>query len=117
MTDTKHTPGPFIVRNAGDHLTVERCDDALRSVVASMYPDEICDEHGGSAEGNAQLFASAPELLAALQCFLGHGDVCQDRKECLFCDAVMSPSEEPTHHDPACPIAKARTAIARAEGE
>lgn len=65
-----HTPGPLIVRiiaGEEDDYNVERVDGELRSVLAQVKEWELCEEHGGTAKGNAILFAAAPELLIACE--------------------------------------------------
>ena len=68
---TPHTQGKWIVRDNSDgeqvKYTVEHVGDGLRSVICRLNDMETCEEHGGSALGNAHLLAAAPELLAALK--------------------------------------------------
>ena len=73
MTNTRHTPGPWVVRNRSDAMaekfTVERLtNDGLRSVICRINDMEVCPEHGGTgSEANAHLIAAAPAMYAALQ--------------------------------------------------
>jgi hypothetical protein len=69
MNKTKHTSGPWIVRdwNPTGQKTVEVIRDGLRSKLAILHPSHLCDEHGGSLDANARLIAAAPDLLAALK--------------------------------------------------
>ena len=50
---TKHTPGPWVVRNMSDAMaekfTVERLSgNGLRSVICRINDMEVCPEHGGT---------------------------------------------------------------------
>ena len=65
---TKHTPGPWVVRNMSDAMaekfTVERLsDNGLRSVICRINDMEVCPEHGGTgSDANAALIAAAPAM-------------------------------------------------------
>ena len=61
------TEGPFIYRQeSASTFTVEKCDGELRSILCRTHVEHLCEEHGGTAEGNARLFAASPALVAAL---------------------------------------------------
>lgn len=61
------TEGPFIYRQESPGtFTVEKVDGELRSILARLHVEHLCEEHGGTIEGNARLFASSPALVAAL---------------------------------------------------
>ena len=70
---TKHTPGPWVVRNMSDAMaekfTVERLsDNGLRSVICRINDMEVCPEHGGTgSDANAHLIAAAPAMYEALR--------------------------------------------------
>ena len=70
---TKHTPGPWVVRNMSDAMaekfTVERLsDNGLRSVICRINDMEVCPEHGGTgSDANAALIAAAPAMYEALK--------------------------------------------------
>ena len=72
MNNTKHTPGPWVVRNMSDAMaekfTVERLsDNGLRSVICRINDMEVCPEHGGTgSDANAHLIAAAPAMYEAL---------------------------------------------------
>ena len=72
MNNTKHTPGPWVVRNMSDAMaekfTVERLsDNGLRSVICRINDMEVCPEHGGTgSDANAALIAAAPAMYEAL---------------------------------------------------
>ena len=74
---TKHTPGPWVVRNMSDAMaekfTVERLsDNGLRSVICRINDMEVCPEHGGTgSDANAALIAAAPAMYAQLVYILG----------------------------------------------
>ena len=70
MNNTRHTPGPWVVRNMSDAMaekfTVERLsNDGLRSVICRINDMEVCPEHGGTgSDANAHLIAAAPAMYA-----------------------------------------------------
>ena len=78
MNNTKHTPGPWVVRNMSDAMaekfTVERLsDNGLRSVICRINDMEVCPEHGGTgSDANAALIAAAPAMYEALRAMLEH---------------------------------------------
>ena len=63
MSETKHTPGPWVVKSARSGFYVESQFDVIV---------ESLDEYGRYGaiddEANARLIAAAPELLEALSC-------------------------------------------------
>lgn len=89
---TQHTPGPWQIRQHEKGFVVFYSDGGIRSNTAQCYSSNVCEEHG-SAEANARLIASAPDLLAALQEIL----IANDHNEELD-----------------KPLAEARAAIAKA---
>ena len=68
-----HTPGPWKVRvshnGALRGYSIEHEDETLRSIVASNWEHELCEEHGNSLP-NARLIAAAPDLIDALEAVL-----------------------------------------------
>lgn len=69
---SRHTPGPWIVRNMSDafseKFTIERVINDMRSVICRINDMEVCPEHGGTgSDANAALIAAAPELLAIIK--------------------------------------------------
>ena len=70
-TQTTHTTGTWTLRDQsepqGARYTVEVTGHGLRSIVADIRDNWLCEEHGGTAEANARLIAAAPALLAALK--------------------------------------------------
>ena len=57
----KHTKGPWLsYRRGAREYTIEFTDGKLRSVLARIFGSELCSEHQGTAENNAQLLALAP---------------------------------------------------------
>lgn len=103
---TKHTPGPWVVRNMSDAMaekfTVERLtNDGLRSVICRINDMEVCPEHGGTgSEANAHLIAAAPAMYEALKELVAY---LQDH----VADEVL---------DNWAPVLKAACALAQAEG-
>lgn len=64
-----YTPGPWDVEEDGNgNYTIVKIDEqrCLRSHVARCIDAALCPEHG-SAEANAKLIASAPELAERLR--------------------------------------------------
>lgn len=101
MEQAKHTPGPWWVDDFGNGDVRVGADPVKgmpppfvdgRTFICKMYQK---DERGIDAKANAQLIASAPELLEALQCIMEDID-----------------SEFGTNYD----YKKARAAIAKATG-
>ena len=86
---TKHTPGPWRV----DYMTVLAGTKNLVAECASMAVGE------SESKANARLIAAAPEMLEALKTILAHPRT-NDKS------VVFMPDE----------VAKARAAIAKAEG-
>ena len=105
MSEAKHTPGPFVIRNDGDKYGDSR--------VYSHDGRELADCTGGLRDGvtfdemhgNVRLFHAAPELLEALRAI---------RRDCL----EVLEGREPLTMDLIHGIAhgKLRAAIAKAEG-
>jgi hypothetical protein len=67
----QHTEGDWKVVKCPQtgHLWIEVRRDCYKSAIAQITPGLLAEKHGGSAEANAQLMASAPRLLAALESF------------------------------------------------
>lgn len=67
-----HTPTPWQAYSDADHnqAQVVLQGDGIRSVIATCYRGNLCEEHGGSHEGNAQFIVRAcnahEELVALL---------------------------------------------------
>ncbi len=110
MNNTLHTPAPWAVRYTDNGLRIVYSDGEIRSHVADLHSMSLCEEHG-SLRANANLIASAPDLLSALEWLA----VWNDGEPC-FCH-VHGESERAryTPHDSYCD--KARAAIAKAKGE
>ena len=69
---SRHTEGPWIIRDMSDELharfTVEKLDRGLRSVIAQADENWLCAEHGGAGvEANVRLLAAAPIFLKTLE--------------------------------------------------
>lgn len=65
----QHTKGPWIAYSdgIGDKVTIEVQTPGLRSIIATCYRGSLCEEHGGSHEGNAALISAALVMLEALR--------------------------------------------------
>ena len=69
MTQTKHTPGPWVSRHNGYYYDIK----TKKSVCSFAYTVSCFDSHDGNLSkkevetANANLIAAAPELLEALQ--------------------------------------------------
>jgi hypothetical protein len=61
-----NTPVPWRIEPIEHGFVIGHSDGELRSHVAYLYWNALCEEHG-DIEANARLIASAPELLAALE--------------------------------------------------
>lgn len=120
----KHTPGPWQVEtetrgvgaiyNITHRSGLDNDGQPLKSHIATVYPDALCDEHTSDpvhgATANARLIAAAPELLAALRNFT-HAPSGTVICACHNRNAANVGLERP------CAYCIARTAIARAEGK
>ena len=92
MSETKHTPGPWVVKSARSGFYVESQFDVI---VESL--DEFGRYGAIDDEANARLIAAAPELLEALE----------------GCIVVIDNGRVPSLNFQAA----ARAAIAKAKGE
>lgn len=63
--ESAHTPGPWKVWQANDG-TLDVCHESegLRSRIARLHIECLCEKHGGNIEANARLIAAAPETAA-----------------------------------------------------
>jgi hypothetical protein len=64
-----HTPGPWTTKKI-DTVVYDVCrvgNDGLRTRVCRLHASQIEPEHGGDIKANANLIASAPDLLSALE--------------------------------------------------
>ena len=105
----KHTPGPWGVANSGGRVIRAGMVHPATIAVLETVPLKISDE----IIANARLIAAAPELLAALE-HLGP-------RLCYACDMQLPFISTNSHQHPrggliSCDAAKARAAIAKAQG-
>ena len=61
-----HTPGNWHVQLLDRDFLIVHSGGKLRSYVARLHWADLCDEHG-DIEANANLIASAPAMLEALE--------------------------------------------------
>lgn len=63
--NTPHTPGNWHLTQS-DAGTIDVCKSSgdIRSIICRLHVEHLAEEHGGNIMANAQLIASAPELLA-----------------------------------------------------
>ena len=90
---TEHTPGPWEVN--GNHR-LDICAGNAGVVATVLAPTTV------NGKANARLIAAAPDLLAALEVFVGLCPMCYSGQECL---------------DDNCHMARAAIAKARARGQ
>ena len=68
MNNTQHTPGPWVAEESDGNLAkVSYTGTRLRSVIARLHENSLCNEHTGSVNANAHLIAAAPAMYEALQ--------------------------------------------------
>jgi len=101
MTDANHTAGPWYYRDTPNDPDIAFTVLWQHAPVAEVYSANIAECSPASAEANARLIASAPDLLEACQEALAY---CEHLKSSMF-------GVEPSHAD------NLRAAIARATGE
>lgn len=111
QSSAKHTPGNFgviknLFGNGGIFIVSDQVDDAIIAHMGGDVPD---------VEGNALLFAAAPDMLAALKAYGGvfafpKNDF--DREVCY--DNCRQPGSPYNQHTERCKATQA--AIAKAEG-
>ena len=67
MNNTQHTPGPWVAEESDGNLAkVSYTGTGLRSVIARLHENSLCNEHTGSVNANAHLIAAAPAMYEAL---------------------------------------------------
>jgi hypothetical protein len=106
MTDSKHTPGPFVQ----DRYRITSADG--KQLLGHAYHSSFANDYYPpfpQADANARLWAAAPELLSALEA-LG---VMQDGY--CFCPHNRDPHKGDQLHTGECTAACA--AIAKAKGQ
>jgi hypothetical protein len=102
MSESKHTPGPWTVDWSDDGPLIYTGDLLIASVSGSTEHIEVPGLDEQTTEANASLMAAAPDLLAALERVLEHGEplnLYHERSE----DAEV--------------VNQARAAIAKAKGQ
>jgi hypothetical protein len=62
---TLHTPSPWHLHKSDSDFVIVHSDGENVSRIAKLFDSTLCEEHG-SLTANAQLIASAPDLLSAL---------------------------------------------------
>lgn len=103
MSNAAHTPGPWGLGDSDLHVSQMSVHflhkDAKHSTICRMV-DSKHGMHWTEVYANARLIAAAPDLLAALEKFVGHFD-----------------GNVGDHHIEHYAIPEARAAIAKAKGE
>ena len=95
-----YTKGPLDIEDAtgreGEPIyKVVRIESGLKSVLATCYEMSLCEEHGGTALGNAQLYRAAPQLLETLKAvrrIIAHNAPAEHHIVTL-CDAAIAQAE------------------------
>jgi hypothetical protein len=90
MSETKHTPGPWLVKYAetrvrwpviyvkddtyedGEHEIAEINDHVAQNINTSIKPQWVAHPDKAEGEANARLIAAAPDLLAACRVVKAH---------------------------------------------
>lgn len=101
MTNQKHTPGPWTKTNRGGDVRAD--GEIVAQVGMFVRPNRSMAEDVEEGDANANLIASAPDLLAALRALITMAEseeIPNDEYEAVF-DTVKD---------------QARVAIAKAEG-
>lgn len=127
MTDSTHTPGPWIWRGMSGSL--HRAGDAPYTYGDTVLRPEYEYECGLDtvvSEADANLIASSPELLGALKSFLTIAQHCEIKSGVCGCGEEMQGHADPysAGHSPtdmadqvvSKAIEAAESAIAKAEG-
>jgi hypothetical protein len=83
MSTRKHTPGPWN-RGYGNFIYqgAKHAPEGGQRLIATCEPSTRTAGDWDQVFGNAALIAAAPELLDALECFLGEYHADQDKPEC-----------------------------------
>lgn len=89
-SESKHTPGPWMVREAADFLQIAPPDNSEPICEMGLYPaPDWPKDEAAELMANARLIASAPELLEALEAFAKHFGPLHDNEwlndECRHC--------------------------------
>ena len=83
---TKHTPGPWVAEESDGNLAkVSYTGTGLRSVIARLHENSLCNEHTGSVNANAHLIAAAPAMYAALKLVMemDRTNICDEAIVCI----------------------------------
>ena len=102
MSNSKHTPGPWSLKDCGYKFIVSKTGDGY-------ITRDVCRMDGSTMaafaqEANARLIAAAPDLLAVVK---------QMQSALSRCFGAHAPDEGDRHRA----LAQARAAIAKATGE
>ena len=102
----QHTPGPWVAEESDGNLAkVSYTGTGLRSVIARLHENSLCNEHTGSVNANAHIIAAAPAMYEALKAIVGQ----QRPNRWGYDSAEIALNDEWR--------AQARAAIAQAEGK
>jgi hypothetical protein len=102
MSERKHTPGPWAVDYSDDGPLIYTGELLIASVSGSTEHIEVQGLDEQTTEANASLIAAAPDLLAALEQLLDHGE----RRNLYY-----------ERGEDAEVVGQARAAIAKARGQ
>jgi hypothetical protein len=107
---SKHTPGPWIIRPIGGYPIIQSETGVLVAKTDCSLNSNNWTKDLNTARANADLIASAPELLEALEALLVDAVEIQSLRQSIY-------QRNGTPFTPSAKIDQARSAIAKAKGE
>lgn len=117
MSAAQHTPGPWGIQDDHGKRWIETTvgnDDTICEVV--RRDRKVARDRDVEFNGNAQLIAAAPELLAALQALVDYDNYETEYDGRIF-SICPDCGKQDGNHTERCEFVKARALIAKATGK